>query len=359
MIDLDAVERFSEIDPQGMLGHAINLPQTCAEAWDLAAHTFPQLALPDAYHRVRQIVIAGMGGSAIGGDLLAALVSQACPIPVLVNRSYELPAFVSGPHTLVVGASHSGNTEETLSVMQQARAQGALLLAITTGGELARLCSAWGAPVLRFAYNSQPRAALGYSFIPLLNLLCHLNLIEDQSAALNEAVQVMRDWQVEIGPTSPLSNNPAKRLAGQLIERMPVIYGAGLLAPVARRWKTQFNENSKAWAFYEELPELNHNAVVGYEISERIREWATVILLRSRYDSPRIQARWRVTREMLIREGVGSDQVYARGQSRLAQMLSLVHFGDLVSIYLALATNVNPTPVAPIVYLKEQLTRVP
>jgi glucose/mannose-6-phosphate isomerase len=359
MIDLNAVEKFADIDPQAMLAHATALPQTCADAWELASHTFPRLHLPSDYREVRQIVVAGMGGSAIGGDLLVALVTPECPIPIFVNRSYDLPTFVNGPDTLVIGASHSGNTEETLSAIEQAHARGASLLAITTGGELARLCSEWGAPVLRFAYNSQPRAALGYSFIPLLNLLCQLGLIEDKTAALNEAVHVMHDWQVEIGPTSPLSNNPAKRLAGQLVERMPVIYGAGLMAPVARRWKTQFNENSKAWAFFEELPELNHNAVVGYEMSERIREWATVVFVRSRYDSPRIQARWRITRELLIREGVGSDQVYARGQSRLAQMLSLIHFGDLVSVYLALATGIDPTPVTPIAYLKEQLTLVP
>jgi len=298
-----------------------------------------------------------MGGSAIGGDLLAALVAGECPCPILVQRGYELPAFVSGPETLVIGCSHSGNTEETLSAFGQARQRGTALLALTTGGEISRLADGWGAPVLRYAYDSQPRAALGYSFILLVNLLCHLGCTADKTADLSEAVEVMRVLQTEIGPAVPVVTNPAKRLAGQLMERLPVVYGAGLMEPVARRWKTQLNENAKRWAFFEPMPELNHNAVVGYERSERLRAWGSVIMLRSRYDSQRIQARWRITRELLLHEGVVADQVQARGQSRLAQMLSLIHYGDLMSVYLALASNVDPTPVTPIAYLKEQLER--
>jgi glucose/mannose-6-phosphate isomerase len=142
-----------------------------------------------------------------------------------------------------------------------------------------------------------------------------------------------------------------------LVERVPFVYGAGFIEIVARRWKTQFNENAKVWACFEGMPELNHNAVVGYERSGSIAEWGSVIMLQSRYDSTRIQTRWRITREMLSREGVASEDVTGRGQSRLAQMLSLIHFGDLVSVYLALTNEVDPTPVNPIAYLKEQLAK--
>jgi glucose/mannose-6-phosphate isomerase len=358
MIDLDAPEKFAEIDREGMLAHAVNLPRACADAWELAGRTYPQLGLPASFKQVQRIVVVGMGGSAIGGDLLAALVADECPCPIFVQRGYDLPAFVSGPETLVVGASHSGNTEETLSAFSQAHERNASLLALTTNGELARLAHDWGVPALLYDYDSQPRAALGYSFVSLLSLLCHLGFVSDKAGDLAEAVSVMRDWQAEIGPDVPVARNPAKRLAGQLLERLPVVYGAGLMEPVARRWKTQFNENAKVWSFFEGMPELNHNAVVGYEMSEKIRERAVVIFLRSRYDSPRMQARWRITRQMLLHEGVGNDQVRARGESRLAQMLSAIHFGDLVSVYLALASGIDPTPVVPIAYLKEQLSRV-
>ena len=348
----------SNLDPQGMLTHVLNLPQTCADAWELAARTCPQLGLSDAYAQVRHIVVVGMGGSAIGGDLLAALVADECPCPILVQRGYELPAFVRGPDTLVIAASYSGNTEETLSAFRQARDRGALLLALSTGGELARLCDAWRVPLIRFSYPSQPRAALGYSLAPLVYLLGHLGLIADRSADMAEAVKVMRAWQAEIGPDVPLERNLARRLAGQLTKRLPVVYGAGWLEPVARRWKTQFNENAKEWAFFEGLPELNHNAVVGYGLPDVIRQGAMVVILRSKAESPRIQARWRVTRELLRQEGVATDQVEARGASRLAQMLSLIHLGDLVSVYMAYLNQVDPTPVAPIAYLKAQLAQL-
>jgi glucose/mannose-6-phosphate isomerase len=361
MIDLNDTEQFATIDTQGMLAHALNLPAACADAWLLGQRECQRLELSQRLGRcgdgLKQIVVIGMGGSAMGGDLLTALVADECRCPVFVLRGYELPAFVSGPQTLVIGCTHSGNTEETLSAFDQARQRGTALLAVTTGGEIARLADGWGAPVLRYAYESQPRAALGYSFILLINLLCHLGCAADKTADLSEAVDVMRVLQREIGPTVPVATNPAKRLAGQLMERLPVVYGAGLMEPVARRWKTQLNENAKRWAFFETMPELNHNAVVGYERSEGLRTSAGVIMLRSRYDSQRIQARWRITHDLLLHEGLVADQVHARGQSRLAQMLSLIHYGDLMSVYLALASNVDPTPVSLIAYLKEQLAR--
>jgi glucose/mannose-6-phosphate isomerase len=362
MTDLNDVERFGTVDKQGMFGHVLNLPQTCAHARELAQQTLPDL---DASRKLgggqagpesaKRIIIVGMGGSAIGGDLLAALVADECPCPIIVQRGYDLPAFVDGPETLVIGSSHSGNTEETLSAFRQARQRGASLLALTTGGKLANLAGEWDVPLLRYEYDAQPRAALGFSFTLLISLLSHLGLVADKSNDLAEAVAVMHGWQAEIGPSVPVAHNPAKRMAGQLIERLPVIYGAGLMEPVARRWKTQINENAKSWAFFEEMPELNHNAVVGFERSDRVREWATVIMLRSEFDSPRIQSRWRITRQMLLQEGVGCDQVTARGESRLAQMFSLIHFGDLVSVYLAMANDVDPTPIPSIAYLKEQL----
>jgi glucose/mannose-6-phosphate isomerase len=362
MIDLNDFQRFPEIDSQGMLSHALNLPQICLDAWELGARQYPRLELSErwgverGYSRwARQIVVTGMGGSAIGGDLLSTLVADECPCPILVHRGYGLPAFVYGPEALVIGCSHSGNTEETLSAFEQAHKRGTSLLAITTGGELARLADEWGAPVIRYVYDSQPRAALGYPFILLVSLLCQLGLAADKGDDLAEAAEVMRSWQTELGPEVPLAYNPAKRLAELLMARLPIIYGAGLTEPVARRWKTQFNENAKCWAFFETMPELNHNTVVGYERSEQVRQWANVVMLRSPDDSSRIQTRWRITRQMLLREGASTEEVMARGQNRLAQMLSLIHYGDLVSIYLALASEVDPTPISSIVYLKEQL----
>ncbi|RME33662.1 MAG: bifunctional phosphoglucose/phosphomannose isomerase, partial [Thermoflexia bacterium] len=243
-----------------------------------------------------------------------------------------------------------------LATFQEAMRRGCRLVAIATGGDLAAIAEEKGYPLLRFPPCLAPRAAIGYSVVLLLGLLYRAGLVRDYGEDLDEAVAVVEEWGKDLRPETPTVRNPAKRLAGQLLGRLPVVYGAGFLAPVARRWKGQFNENAKQWAFWEEMPELNHNAVVGYGIPEGVRERAYVLMLRSLLDHPRVRARWEVTRELLLQEGVAMDEVWARGQSRLAQMLSLIHFGDYVSLYLAVLNGVDPTPVPPIDYLKGRLS---
>ncbi len=350
MHKLDNRATYEELDPAGMRERIAELPQQCRDAWELSR----RLDLPPAFRKVQAVAVLGMGGSAIGGALLAGLVADECPVPILSVGGYDLPACV-GPDSLVVASSYSGNTEETLSALDQALARGCPVVAVATGGKLAAIAEERGFPLLRFDYRSTPRAALGYSFTLLLGLLCRLGFLRDYGPDLEEAVEVMEAWQKEILPQVPTPRNPAKRLAGQLVDRLPVVYGAGFLAPVARRWKGQFNENGKNWAFWEELPELNHNAVVGYGLPEGVRERVAVLMLRSSFDHPRIQARWEATQELLLQEGVMMDVVWGRGESRLAQMLSLIHFGDHVSLYLAMLNGADPTPVPPIDRLKQRL----
>ena len=350
-MNLDDPTRFSELDPHGMLGRINELPQQCQAAWTLAQ----RLELPPAYEAVRHAVILGMGGSAIGGALLQGLVAEECAVPFTIVRDYTLPAFVRGPDYLVIGCSYSGNTEETLSAFGEALERGTCPVVVTTGGKLAALAQEKGIPLVRFDYRAMPRAALGYSFTLPLGICCRLGLLRDYSADLAETVQMMEEWQVEIGPDVPTTGNAAKHLAGQIAGRLPVVYGAGFLVTVANRWKTQFNENSKHWAFFEPLPELNHNAVVGFGIPRTVREQTIVLMLRSSLDHPRVQARWQVTRELLLREGVVAETLQGRGESRLAQMLSLIHFSDYVSFYLAMLNGVDPTPVESIAFLKQRL----
>ncbi len=353
-MNLDEPTRFDDFDPGDMLGRIREFPQTCRDAWTLAQG----LELPAAYRAVRHVVVLGMGGSAIGGDLLKGLVGEECTAPITVVRGYALPASVRGPNYLVVGCSYSGNTEETLAAFQEAMERDVLSAAITTGGKLAALAQEKGIPWARFNYQAQPRAALGYSFVLLLGLLSRLGLLRDHAADLEEAIGTMEAWQAEIEPDVPAARNVAKSLANRLFDRLPVVYGAGLLAAVANRWKTQFNENSKHWAFFEELPELDHNAVVGLSIPRAVCERVIVLMLRSSHDHRRVQARWEVTGELLRREGVETETAYGRGESRLAQMLSLIHLGDWVSFYLAMLNEVDPTPVATINFLKQRLADV-
>jgi len=350
VVNLDDPNLYEEQDPQRMRDRIAELPVHCADAW----HLVQDFSLPEEYRRVRNVVVLGMGGSAIGSALAAALVAYECPVPILCVGGYDLPAY-AGPETLVVGSSYSGKTEETLSTFAQALERNCRLVAIATGGDLASIAQEKGVPLLRFSPCLAPRAAIGYSLMLLLGILWRAGLIRDPGDDLDEAIAVLEDWQRELRPETPMARNPAKRLAGQLIGRLPVVYGAGFLAPVARRWKGQFNENAKQWAMWEEMPELNHNAVVGYGVPEEVRDRVYVVMLRSSLDHPRVQARWQVTRELLLQEGIAPDEIWARGNSRLAQMLSLVHFGDYVSLYLAMLNGANPTPVQPIDYLKKRL----
>jgi glucose/mannose-6-phosphate isomerase len=354
-LDLDDAMRFVEIDSaQKMLTRVAELPRQCRDAWKLAQ----EADVPDDYRSASRVVCVGMGGSAMGGALVQGLAAPESKIPIEVVRGYDLPASISGPGTLVVACSYSGNTEETLSATRQGLERGVRLAAITTGGRLGSLADERGIPLLRFEYEAQPRAALGYSFVLLLGLLSKLGLVRDYSADVEDAAAVMDAWQEEIGPAVASDENAAKQLATRLAERLPVTYGAGFLAPVANRWKTQFNENSKHWAFFEELPELNHNAVVGYGHPEGVRERTLVVMLRSSFDRPQVAARFDVTRELLEREGVASETVEGRGESRLAHLLSLIHFGDYVSYYLAMLNEADPSPVETIAYLKRRLAEV-
>lgn len=353
-MNLDDTQAIADLDSDNMLARIGELPKQCSAAWEDAQ----TLELPPSHSDVEHLVIVGMGGSAIGGALLRGLISGRSDVAVTVVRDYELPAFATRPKALVVACSYSGNTEETLSCFTQALQADTRTLAITTGGKLKSLATEAGAPVIQFNYQSQPRAALGYSFVLLLGAVHRLGLVSDFGDDIAEAVAVMEEWQEEINARTPAFRNEAKQLATRLKGQLPVVYGAGFLAAVANRWKTQFNENAKSWAFFDRLPELNHNAVVGLGIPPSVTERAAVVLLRSPLDPDRIAERWDVTGEVLKREGVTAHHIWGRGESRLAQLLSLIHFGDYVSFYMAILNEIDPTPVDTIAFLKSRLAEL-
>ena len=354
MVDLDDIAYLQSIDPDNMGARVSDLPIQCEEAKALAE----ACSLPIEYGLVDAIVILGMGGSAIGGDLVRTLVREECSVPIFVNRDYGLPAFVND-HTMIIACSYSGNTEETLSAFGEALERGAWPLAITTGGKLGEICREQNLPLIAFSYESQPRAALGYSLVPLLVVLQELRFIADKSADLEEAIALMEGLQAEIGVQAPEGDNAAKQLARRLEGQLTVIYGAGHLSDVGRRWKCQFNENSKGWGFWEVLPELNHNSVVGYDFPAALAKQVLVLMLSSELYRPRHQVRLQVTGEILAEKGVAHEPVQVQGESPLSQALWAIHFGDYVSYYLAALRGVDPTPVKTIVYLKERLAQVP
>jgi glucose/mannose-6-phosphate isomerase len=326
------------------------MPQLCQEAWQRAT----DFDLPQDYASSDRVVILGMGGSAIGGDLAAGLVLSEAKLPVIVRRDYELPRFTNAK-TLVIASSYSGNTEETLTAFEQAIETKAKKLVITTGGKLKTLAEEKKIPIFSFDYKAQPRAALPYSVMPILCFLQRLGFIADKSKDVTETVSVLQQLSPKIDETAPQPQNPAKQLASRLYHHLPVVYGAGITSEVAHRWKTQLNENSKAWAFYEVFPELNHNAVVGYQFPEELATRIVVVLLRSARLPERIKLRYQITCQLLAKAGVSYQIVDGQGKYPLNQIMSLVLFGDYTSYYLATLYKADPSPVKAIDFLKEKL----
>jgi glucose/mannose-6-phosphate isomerase len=349
-VNLDDSRVYKKFDPEGMIERIKELPVQCRQAWRAAM----DFSLPPHYANVDKVVILGMGGSAIGGDLVRSLVQSESKIPIIVHRDYGLPAFAD-VRTLVIASSYSGNTEETLSAFEAALTSGYKKLVITTGGKLKEMAEANIIPVFKYDYKSEPRAALGFSFLATLCFMQKLGFISDKTGDVAEAIQLLEQLSARLDEKSPLKRNPAKQLAQKLYGRLPVIYGAGITAEVAHRWKTQINENSKAWGFYEVFPELNHNATVGFPLPKEIASKIRVVLLRSPGFSERIKLRYDVTGELLKQAGVAYESVDSEGESPLAQMMSLIMLGDFVSYYLAILYKVDPTPVKAIDYLKERL----
>ncbi len=349
--NLDDPQIYKDLDPAGMLARIREMPRQCQQAWQMAMG----FQLPSDYSEVNKVVILGMGGSAIGGDLVKGLAGEA-RVPILVQRDYRLPAFVDA-RTLVIASSYSGETEETLSAFAGALATESKKLVITTGGKMKAAAEQRHVPVFSFSYKAQPRAALGFSLFPILCFLQRLGFLSDRSADVAETVRALEEMSRRMNEFVPVSSNPAKQLAQRLHGRLPVIYGEGATAEVAHRWKTQFNENSKAWAFYEVFSELNHNAVVGYEFPKEIVERVRVVLLRTPSLEPRMRLRYRVTGELLDRAGVGHEFVDGTGSSALSQVMGLVLHGDYVSYYLAILYLIDPSPVKVIDYLKAQLAK--
>ena len=349
---LDDLQAQSELDSRGMLKAIRDFPSQCRQAWE-AAWPFE---LPADYSRIERIVVLGMGGSAIAGDILRTLLQRECSVPVLNVRQYDLPPYTD-ERTLVIAASFSGNTEETLSAFSRALGRPAKKLAVAGGGELLSTAQAHGIPVFTYHFEGQPRAALGWNLMPLLAIARRLGLMPGVDRDLQEALAVMEQVQEEIGEDVPSPGNRAKQIARRLFGKMPVIYGSGVLTEAAHRWKTQLNETAKVWCFYEELPEANHNSMVGYERPVDVALSVAAVFLDTDLAHPRIRLRCQFTQQLLQKAGADVLTVAGRGHSALAQVLSTVLFGDYVSYYLAILNGVDPSATVPIDNLKAWLAQ--
>ncbi|QYK54651.1 MAG: bifunctional phosphoglucose/phosphomannose isomerase [Fimbriimonadaceae bacterium] len=312
--------------------------------------------LPKTPATPNHVVITGLGGSAAGGDLLSALYADQGRVPCLVNRDYTMPNFV-GPESLVFATSYSGNTEETLSAYADAKKRGANIIVVSSGGEITARAKADGFPVVTVPGGQPPRTAMGYMFMPLVVASEQLGLIPRQD--YDDAFSALESVAQECGFDSVEESNPAKQLAQVMTGKFATLYGEGSWQfAITQRWRGQINENAKEMVLTHVFPELCHNEILGWEGSDKqgVEKWVSV-LLAGGSEPERIKKRIDITCQ-LIGDATAFHTVTAHGKGTLAKMLSLAHFGDWLSLYLAALAGRDPGQMIAIDRLKEELSRI-
>jgi glucose/mannose-6-phosphate isomerase len=345
--DLLSPAAIRAADPGGMLGDVIAQPHQLGDAlWRAQSANIPSRDLPAG------LVVCGMGGSAIGGDLAAAALGDRATRPIVTVRRYGLESWTP-PESLVLCSSYSGDTEETLACFEAAGAAGTQRVVLTTGGRLAELARAEGVPVIGAPAGMQPRAAALYMTVAALECAALAGAAPSLRSEIDTAGELMTELVAEWGPEAS-EGSMAKHLAHELHGTVPVIHGAGPTVAPARRWRTQINENAKSLALWAELPEANHNEICAWERGRGVAPVAGVFL-EDPDQHPRVRRRIELTAEEVERSGAPAFRIRARGETRLERILSLVLLGDLVSVYLAVLAGVDPTPVEPIQRFKAAL----
>lgn len=343
---------MSNLTVEKMMGFLYELPEQFQSSLGMDINISPEYKKD-----YTNVVVSGLGGSAIGGDILKNYAAKSADIPIIVNRDYHIPKFVN-EKTLFFAVSYSGNTEETLSAYQEAVTKGANIICITSGGKLATLAEQDSNQVLKVPVGLVPRAATGYLMAPLALAMEQLGLLNGVKADIEETYMVLKNLREKINPNVDAPDNISRLIARKLQGSLPIIWGAsGLSEAVALRWKAQINENAKSPAYYNIFPELNHNEIVGFEVPEDIIKNMSIVILKDRFDNKQVQKRMDITSNIIKDKVKNVTEVYSEGESFLARFYSLAYIGDYVSVYLALDYGINPTPVEVIDYLKEQLAK--
>jgi glucose/mannose-6-phosphate isomerase len=340
-------EGISEVDTHDLLEDILAIPEHLRDALFKV-----DSANLEPWDSPGGLVVAGMGGSAIGGALARAALGDQASRPIMSSREYGVPAWTT-PDTTVLCASYSGDTEETLAAYEAAGALGAKRVVVTTGGRLAKQAREDGVPVIPVAGGFQPRAAVAYMFVAALEVAWLCGCAPRMSTEIDVAADGLENCVVEWGPEAK-ADSTAKRLAMSLHGTIPVIAGAGVTEPIAYRWKTQINENAKLPAFAGELPELDHNDICGWDGATDLGRFSAVFLEDSD-QHPRTRDRFRLTEQLIAPDAAATHRVSTSGRTAVERVMSLVLLGDLVSLYLAVLRGVDPTPVEILARLKALL----
>jgi glucose/mannose-6-phosphate isomerase len=333
-----------------MLSFCVKAPEHYEEAAKLSK------AVVIGYPKPKAIIVAGMGGSAIGGELLKDWARDKITVPIEVNREYSLPAYAK-KYTLVFIVSYSGETEESLSVFLDAVKRKCMTVCISSGGKLLELAEKLKMPYLRVPSGIPPRAALPYLFLPMLIILEKIGSVSDVDMEISEAVKILKQVCNLNSPEKPLNSNFSKELASKINGTVPVVYGFGIYRAVAQRYKQQFNENGKIPSKWESFPELDHNEIVGWEAAGGLARYFSIIFIRDQDELDEMQQRIEATKELMLGKALKVFEIWSMGKSKLAKMLSTILIGDFTSVYLAVLRGVDPMPVKTITLLKEKMKR--
>jgi glucose/mannose-6-phosphate isomerase len=347
---LDKLDEIKKVDRSGMLSFCVDAPKHYEKASQLSKK------VSISYPKPKTVIVAGMGGSAIGGELLKDWARDRIVVPIEVCREYSLPAYAD-KNTLVFIISYSGETEESLSAFLDAVKRKCMTVCISSGGALHDFAEKLDVPHLLVPPGMAPRATLPYLFIPLPVLLEKIGLVSDVTPEISETIRILRQVSDSNSPEKPFKDNFSKKLASNICGTVPVVYGFGNYRAVAQRLKTQFNENSKVPAKWEYFPELNHNEIVGWETVEALAKCFSVILIRDDDEPETMRQRIEATKELICKQLVKVFEVRSLGKSRMAKMSSIVCTGDFTSVYLAVMRGIDPTPVKTIALLKEKMKR--
>ena len=355
MANLDNINAMKELDRENILGNIQDLPDQVEKCWE----DWKKVAVPTSFITAKSVLILGMGGSAQGGGIVASLARESSNIPIYILKDYDIPGWVD-KNTLVIAASYSGNTEETISALMQAVKKTDKIITISTGGKVYSIGSQNKALHYRIHYGSQPRAAIGYGLTSIMAIFKKLGLLEITDDDIREAVLLMRALRKKLDVEIPERRNSAKMIAGKIFGKIPIVWGAGNLSEVAYRIKGQFNENAKSVSYNEIWPELNHNALLGLDYPNDLKQKIFFLVLVSKYNHPRTLLRENIMTQILQQKKLNYETIMLQPAGNpVAEMWQILYYGDYISYYLAMLNNVAPEPIEIINFLKNKLAEVP
>ena len=353
-MNLDNLKNISKLDREKMLDLLVSFPRQCEDALFIGGRFNVTASYKKSYSN---IVFTGLGGSAIGADIIKGYLGNEIDAPIFVNRNYTIPGFVNR-NTLLFAISYSGNTEETLSAYAHAKKAGAKIVVVTSGGKLQKLALKNKDALIVIPKGYPPRCALGYSFIPAVAALSKIGLVKNKKDEIKKAACFLENLRKRhLDPGVKGKANISKNIAKKIHGRFPVIYASSQMLCIATRWRGEFAENSKTLSSVHVFPEMNHNEIVGWVNPRDVLNGFTAIILKDKLDLPRIKKRMSITASILKKEEFHVLEIESKGKTLLERMLSLIYIGDFTSFYLAILNKIDPTPVKRISYLKKPMAK--